>query len=52
MGLPLLFHSSDERRRWLTPYVHFYNFHPAHSSLAYNPPVSRLVKNNVLDINS
>jgi transposase InsO family protein len=44
--------SSEERRRWLTPYLHFYNCHRAHSSLSYNPPVSRLVRNNVLDINS
>lgn len=33
--------SSEERRRWLGPYMHFYNFHRAHASLAYNPPVSR-----------
>ena len=39
--------SSEERRRWLTPYLHFYNFHRAHSSLSYNPPISRLVRNNV-----
>jgi transposase InsO family protein len=44
--------SSDERKRWLTPYVHFYNCHRAHSSLAYNPPVSRLVRNNLLKRNS
>jgi transposase InsO family protein len=30
------------RRRWLTLYLHFYNFHRAHSSLSYNPPISRL----------
>ena len=44
--------SSEERRRWLGPYLHFYNFHRAHSSLAYNPPISRLVRNNVLTSNS
>jgi transposase InsO family protein len=44
--------SSEERRRWLTPYLHFYNFHRAHSSLSYNPPISRLARNNVLNINS
>lgn len=44
--------SSDERRRWLTPYLHFYNVHRGHTSLAYNPPISRLARNNVLNINS
>jgi transposase InsO family protein len=44
--------SSKERKRWLTPYVHFYNYHRAHSSLAYNVPISRLDRNNVLRINS
>jgi transposase InsO family protein len=42
------YQSSDERRRWLTPHLHFYNVHRAHSSLAYNPPISRLDRNNVL----
>jgi transposase InsO family protein len=46
------YNSSEERRRWLTPYLHFYNFHRAHSSLAYNPPISRLARNNVLTSNS
>ena len=44
--------SSEERRRWLTPFMHFYNYHRAHSSLAYNPPISRLDRNNVLKRNS
>jgi len=44
--------SSDERRQWLTPYLHFYNYHRAHSALDYNPPISRLVRNNVLRRNS
>lgn len=46
------YESSDERARWLTPYLHFYNFHRAHSALAYNPPISRLDRNNVLRRNS
>lgn len=46
------YHSSDERKRWLAPYMHFYNVHRAHSSLAYNPPISRLERNNVLTFNS
>jgi len=46
------YETSDERKRWLTPYLHFYNCHRAHSSLAYNPPLSRLVRNNLLIRNS
>ena len=46
------YESSAERRRWLTPYVHFYNYHREHSALAYNPPISRLDRNNVLTNNS
>lgn len=46
------YNSSEERKRWLEPYVHFYNFHRAHSALAYNAPISRLVRNNVLTRNS
>src|SRR4029453_16580512 len=46
------YNSSAERKRWLVPYMHFYNFHRAHSSLAYNPPISRLDRNNVLARNS
>src|SRR5215210_2525949 len=42
------YESSAERKRWLKPYVHFYNYHRAHTSLAYNPPISRLDRNNVL----
>ena len=46
------YNSSEERKRWLTPYLHFYNFHRAHSALSYNAPISRLVRNNVLRRNS
>jgi transposase InsO family protein len=44
--------SSEERKLWLLPYLHFYNHHRAHSALAYNPPISRLDRNNVLRHNS
>jgi transposase InsO family protein len=44
--------SSEERKHWLTPYLHFYNYHRAHSAIAYNPPISRLDRNNVLRRNS
>lgn len=46
------YESSAERTRWLTPYMHFYNYHRAHSALGYNPPISRLDRNNVLKRNS
>jgi len=46
------YNSSIERQRWLSPYLHFYNFHRAHSALSYNAPISRLDKNNVLRRNS
>ena len=44
--------SSTERKRWLAPYLHFYNYHRAHSSLGDNPPISRLDRKNVLRRNS
>lgn len=46
------YQSSDERKRWLTPYMHFYNYHRAHSSLGDNLPISRVVRKNVLRRNS
>ena len=46
------YESSHERRLWLDPYLHFYNYHRAHSSLGDNPPISRLDRNNVLRRNS
>ena len=46
------YESSAERKQWLTPYVYFYNYQRAHSALGYNPPVSRLDRNNVLKDNS
>jgi transposase InsO family protein len=46
------YESSAERQRWLTPYIHFYNYHRAHSALGYNPPISRLDRNNVLTDNT
>jgi transposase InsO family protein len=46
------YNSSEERKRWLEPYLHFYNFHRAHSALSYNAPISRLDRKNVLRRNS
>ena len=44
--------SSTERKHWLAPYLHFYNYHRAHSSLGDHPPISRLDRKNVLRRNS
>ena len=44
--------SSNERKRWLAPFLHFYNYHRAHSSLGDHPPISRLIRKNVLKRNS
>ena len=46
------YNTSTERMTWLARYLHFYNFHRAHSALAYNAPISRLDRNNVLKLNS
>ncbi|MDX1502810.1 MAG: IS481 family transposase [Thermoanaerobaculia bacterium] len=48
------YHSSIERRRCLTRYLHFYNWHRQHQSLRRQPPASRLPLpvNNVLRIHT
>ena len=46
------YESSAERKRWLQPYIHFYNYHRGHSSLGDNPPISRVDRKNVLRRNS
>ncbi|MCU1244400.1 MAG: transposase [Acidobacteria bacterium] len=46
------FNSSVERSNLLSPYLHFYNRHRAHSALGYNPPLSRLIGNNVLKLHT
>lgn len=46
------YQTSAERKQWLQPYLHFYNFHRAHSSLGDHPPISRLARNNVPRRNS
>jgi transposase InsO family protein len=44
------FNHSDQRREALTPWLHRYNWHRPHASLAKNAPVSRLglTRNNLL----
>jgi transposase InsO family protein len=44
--------ASSVRTQRLLPYLHFYNYHRAHTSLGRNPPISRLGLNNVVRNNS
>lgn len=46
------FANSAQRRRALGRFVHFYNHHRLHSSLGYNPPISRLDGNNLLRLDN
>ncbi len=36
------YHSEDERRAALEPWLHFYNHHRAHSAIGAQPPINRL----------
>jgi transposase InsO family protein len=51
-GYRFAYSTSEERRLWLDPYLHFYNVHRRHSALKYNAPISRLDRNNVLTLDS
>ena len=44
--------TSSVRTQRLLPYLHFYNYHRAHTALARNPPISRLGLNNVVRNNT
>jgi transposase InsO family protein len=44
--------SSVERGRLLPSFLHFYNHHRAHSALGYLSPICRLVRNNVVRLDS
>lgn len=46
--------SSEQRAAHLPAWLHHYNWHRPHASLAYNPPISRVVLslNNVLGLHS
>ena len=48
------FQNSEEREQQLAPWIHQYNFHRPHSSLARSPPISRsgLDVNNLLRLHS
>ena len=43
-----LYQNSEERRRYLAPWVHQYNWHRPHTSLNLKPPISR----SGLDVNN
>ncbi|HQN97313.1 MAG TPA: integrase core domain-containing protein, partial [Thermoanaerobaculales bacterium] len=45
------FQTSLARVHLLGDYLHFYNYHRAHSALGGRPPVSRLNLNNLVRIN-
>jgi transposase InsO family protein len=44
--------NSEERTAWLPAFVTYYNTRRTHSVLGYKPPVSRLIWNNLLQLNS
>ena len=48
------FEHSEQRRQALLPWLHRYNWHRPHASLAKKPPISRLglTKNNLLRLHS
>jgi transposase InsO family protein len=48
------FENSDQRRNALLPWLHRYNWHRPHASLANKPPISRLglTGNNLLSLHS
>lgn len=43
---------SDQRAHALSPWLHQYNWHRPHASLGYQPPISRLLLNNVMALHS
>jgi transposase InsO family protein len=48
------FQHSDQRRHALLPFLHRYNWHRPHASLANKPPISRLglTRNNLLRLHT
>ncbi|MFK2902261.1 IS481 family transposase, partial [Dyella jejuensis] len=45
------YQNSAERQAALQPWMHRYNHHRPHSALGYQPPISRLARNNVSNFN-
>ena len=48
----LPYRSSADRYQLLAPFLHFYNYHRAHTALSGLPPISRLTLNNVLRLDT
>ncbi len=44
--------NSAERQAALTPWMHRYNHHRPHSALGYRPPISRIPRNNLSNVNT
>jgi len=44
--------NSAERTAWLPAFLAYYNTRRPHSALAYQPPASRLARNNLLQLNN
>lgn len=44
--------NSNERTAWLPAFLAYYNARRPHSALGYQPPASRLVGNNLLQLNT
>ncbi len=43
---------SEERATWLPAFLTYYNARRPHSALGYQPPASRLARNNLLQLNN
>lgn len=46
-----IWNNSDDRTAWLPAFLAYYNARRPHSALGYQPPASRLGRNNVLQFN-
>lgn len=44
--------TSEQRAEALNPWLHRYNWHRPHASLGYNPPISRILLNNVVGLHT
>ena len=44
--------TSANRQAALQPWMHRYNHHRPHSALGYQPPISRIPRNNVWNLNN
>ena len=47
-----IWQNSGERCAWLPAFLEYYNTRRPHSALGYHPPLSRIVGNNLLKLNT